>query len=225
MLLRHGVVRVGVMGRRSFSGAYKRKREYGIDQCPCSSYPARSIPMMVGSCAAMAALVGTFDAAGKSITGSYSHATPIFGAPAAQHGSAVEGEGAEHAGVGERGWREERERRRQSFFKVSVLVSLTVLGSGIRKWLKDGPRFVDRYASIFHVSLRSADALPLPRPPLALLHSSSRRSHPTMSRQSRRLSYRYRNASLCVTPPRTCSCLCNPIAMKTESYSSSSTDH
>ncbi|PWN94009.1 hypothetical protein FA10DRAFT_270905 [Acaromyces ingoldii] len=74
---------------------------------------ARSIPMMFGSCAALAALVGTFDAAGKSLTGSYAHGAPDFGAQAAQHGVALEGD----AGHGQRGWREEREARRKSFFK------------------------------------------------------------------------------------------------------------
>lgn len=76
---------------------------------------ARSVPMMMGSCAGLAALIGTFDAAGKSITGSYAHAQPI---KAAQYGAALEGEHAENAGAGEPGWREERERRRQRFFKV-----------------------------------------------------------------------------------------------------------
>ncbi|EPQ27546.1 uncharacterized protein PFL1_05084 [Pseudozyma flocculosa PF-1] len=74
---------------------------------------ARSLPMMVGSCAALAALVGTFDAAGKSIQGSYARPTPREFASAAQHGVAAEG----HSAPGERGWREEREARRQSFFK------------------------------------------------------------------------------------------------------------
>lgn len=74
--------------------------------------------MMFGSCAALAALVGTFDAAGKSLTGSYAHGAPDFGAQAAQHGVALEGD----AGHGQRGWREEREARRKSFFKVGLYV-------------------------------------------------------------------------------------------------------
>ena len=75
----------------------------------------RSIPVMVGSCAALATLVGTFDAAGKSLSGSYAHAQPNFGATAAKHSEGVEGEG-----LGQRGWREEREKRRAQFFKVSL---------------------------------------------------------------------------------------------------------
>lgn len=76
---------------------------------------------MVGSCAALATLIGTFDAAGKSISGAYSHGQPIFGAKATEHGVAIEGQGpeGENAGAGERGWREERARRREKFFKVS----------------------------------------------------------------------------------------------------------
>lgn len=35
----------------------------------CRRRTARSIPMMMGSCAALATLIGTFDAAGKSISG------------------------------------------------------------------------------------------------------------------------------------------------------------
>lgn len=73
--------------------------------------------MMFGSCATLAALVGTFDKAGKSLAGAYGSAnanSPI------SHGMAMEGQqpGLEHAGVGETGWRAERERRRTAFFKV-----------------------------------------------------------------------------------------------------------
>ncbi|UZJ55907.1 hypothetical protein CBS101457_005227 [Exobasidium rhododendri] len=79
---------------------------------------ARSIPMMVGSCAALATLIGTFDAAGRSISGSFPHAEPIFGAKATKDGVSIEG--GESGAHGGRGWREERERRRQNFFKVSL---------------------------------------------------------------------------------------------------------
>ncbi|KAN0065744.1 hypothetical protein ACQY0O_000874 [Thecaphora frezii] len=74
---------------------------------------ARSLPMMVGSCAALAALIGTFDAAGRSLQGTYARASPLDYTNANQHGVAAEGTAA----PGERGWREEREARRQSFFK------------------------------------------------------------------------------------------------------------
>lgn len=70
--------------------------------------------MMFGSCLALGALVGTFEAAGHSLRGAYPHASPLTA------GSAhVEGHLEEGAGTGERGWREERERRRERFFKVS----------------------------------------------------------------------------------------------------------
>jgi hypothetical protein len=89
--------------------------EYGV------SFSARSIPLMVGSCAAMAALIGTFDAAGKSLSGAYAHSQPVFGAKATEDGVSVAGQGpvGEHGVPGERGWREERDLRRQRFFKVS----------------------------------------------------------------------------------------------------------
>lgn len=71
---------------------------------------ARSVPMMFGGCASLAALIGTFDAAGKSLQGTYARASPTDFA----HG----GHDTSH-GPGEKGWREAREARRQSFFKVS----------------------------------------------------------------------------------------------------------
>lgn len=71
---------------------------------------ARSVPMMFGGCASLAALIGTFDAAGKSLQGTYARSSPKDFA----HG----GEDTEH-GPGGKGWREAREARRQSFFKVS----------------------------------------------------------------------------------------------------------
>lgn len=83
--------------------------------------------MMMGSCAALAALIGTFDAAGKSLSTAYSHGQPVYGAKATEHGVSIEGQGAENAAPGERGWREERDRRRQQFFKVSTCSSLTLL--------------------------------------------------------------------------------------------------
>lgn len=78
--------------------------------------------MMVGSCAGLAALIGTFDAAGKSITGSYAHGMPIYGAKASEEGVHIDGQHIENGAPGERGWREERERRRQQFFKVSTIL-------------------------------------------------------------------------------------------------------
>lgn len=98
------------------------------------SLSARSIPMMFGSCAALAALVGTFDAAGKSLTGSYAQGAPgLSGGVAAEHGTALEGD----AGHGQRGWREEREARRKSFFKVS----LSVLLRSRRLFADQSPRY------------------------------------------------------------------------------------
>ncbi|PWY99417.1 hypothetical protein BCV70DRAFT_118539 [Testicularia cyperi] len=73
----------------------------------------RSIPMMAGGCAALGALVGTFDAAGRSLQGTYARPSPKEYAHANSHGVASEGS----HGAGERGWREEREARRKSFFK------------------------------------------------------------------------------------------------------------
>jgi hypothetical protein len=86
-------------------------------------FAARSVPMMAGSCAGLAALIGTFDAAGKSISGSYARGMPIYGAHAtAEGGMAIEGQHLSNVPVrGELGWREERERRRQQFFKVRPL--------------------------------------------------------------------------------------------------------
>lgn len=74
---------------------------------------ARSVPMMFGGCAALAALIGTFDAAGKSLQGTYARPSPkdfALGDHDTSHGP------------GEQGWREAREARRQSFFKVSSKV-------------------------------------------------------------------------------------------------------
>lgn len=89
---------------------------------------ARSVPLMVGSCAGLAALIGTFDAAGKSITGAYAHGQPIYGAKASEHGVALEGEPGHYAGAGEVGWREERAKRREKFFKVRTPSSLEMIG-------------------------------------------------------------------------------------------------
>lgn len=77
---------------------------------PCL-YAERSVPMMFGSCLALGALVGTFDAAGKTFNGTAPHATPTS--------VASEGHQDEGHGAGEPGWREQREARRASFFKVS----------------------------------------------------------------------------------------------------------
>lgn len=67
---------------------------------------ARSVPMMFGGCASLAALIGTFDAAGKSLQGTY--ARPSANDFSHDHDAAP----------GAMGWREAREARRQSFFKV-----------------------------------------------------------------------------------------------------------
>ncbi|GAC97462.1 mitochondrial import inner membrane translocase subunit [Pseudozyma hubeiensis SY62] len=66
---------------------------------------ARSVPMMFGGCASLAALIGTFDAAGKSLQGTYARA------------SATDFSHGHDASPGTPGWREAREARRQSFFK------------------------------------------------------------------------------------------------------------
>lgn len=69
---------------------------------------------MFGSCAGLAALVGTFGAAGRSLTGPYSAALV----------DAARGDNAHSDnpdGPGESGWRAERERRRTNFFKVSTV--------------------------------------------------------------------------------------------------------
>lgn len=71
---------------------------------------ARSVPMMFGGCASLAALIGTFDAAGKSLQGTYSRASPQ---------DFAQGNHDTPHGTGAQGWREAREARRQSFFKVS----------------------------------------------------------------------------------------------------------
>ncbi|PWN53800.1 hypothetical protein IE53DRAFT_309610 [Violaceomyces palustris] len=68
---------------------------------------ARSIPMMAGSCIALASLVGTFDAAGKSLTGTYAKPSPADFIPS-------------EGGHAEKSWRELREERRKNFFKVSI---------------------------------------------------------------------------------------------------------
>lgn len=71
-----------------------------------------SIPTMFGSCAGLAAVVGTFGAAGRSLTGPYSAALV----------DAAKGDNSDNSTTpGEVGWRAERERRRNSFFKVSTM--------------------------------------------------------------------------------------------------------
>ena len=70
---------------------------------------ARSVPMMFGGCASLAALIGTFDAAGKSLQGTYLRASPK---------DFAHGDHDTSHGPGELGWREAREARRQNFFKV-----------------------------------------------------------------------------------------------------------
>jgi len=72
---------------------------------------ARSVPMMFGGCASLAALIGTFDAAGKSLQGTYSRPSPK---------DFAQGDHDTAHGPGGQGWREAREARRQSFFKVST---------------------------------------------------------------------------------------------------------
>ncbi|SAM82427.1 related to nadh-ubiquinone oxidoreductase 21.3 kda subunit [Ustilago bromivora] len=69
---------------------------------------ARSVPMMFGGCASLAALIGTFDAAGKSLQGTYARPTPT---------DFAHGDHDTSHGSGEKGWREAREARRRSFFK------------------------------------------------------------------------------------------------------------
>lgn len=64
---------------------------------------SRSVPMMAGGCAGLAALIGTFDAAGRSLQGTQSRPSGLD----------------QHESHGEPGWREQREARRKSFFKVS----------------------------------------------------------------------------------------------------------
>lgn len=73
---------------------------------------------MFGSCAGLAALIGTFDAAGSSLTGRYPRASPADLIKAQKES----GEG--HHGEGQPkdlSWREAREERRKSFFKVSAV--------------------------------------------------------------------------------------------------------
>lgn len=69
---------------------------------------------MFGSCAGLAALVGTFGAAGHSLTGPYSAAL-VDAAKGENHSD-------NPYGPGEAGWRAERERRRTNFFKVSEVI-------------------------------------------------------------------------------------------------------
>lgn len=59
--------------------------------------------MMFGNCLALATLMGTFRAAGDSLTGPYKEGTPLS-----------VGGGDENTPE----WREEREKRRMRFFKV-----------------------------------------------------------------------------------------------------------
>jgi hypothetical protein len=76
--------------------------------------------MMIGSCAALATLIGTFDAAGRSISGSFAHAEPVFGAKATKDGVSIDGHVTDGESATHGAWREERERRRQNFFKVRL---------------------------------------------------------------------------------------------------------
>lgn len=64
--------------------------------------------MMAGGCLALGMLMGSFDAAGKSIMGTAAKPSPADAAPS-------HGDEEEHAPS----WREERDRRRRGFFKVS----------------------------------------------------------------------------------------------------------
>ncbi len=73
---------------------------------------ARSVPMMFGGCASLAALIGTFDAAGKSLSGVYARPSP--------NDFTHSDHDASH-GTHELSWKEAREARRQSFFKVCTL--------------------------------------------------------------------------------------------------------
>lgn len=73
---------------------------------------ARSVPMMFGGCASLAALIGTFDAAGKSLSGVYARPSP--------NDFTHSDHDASH-GTRELSWKEAREARRQSFFKVRAL--------------------------------------------------------------------------------------------------------
>lgn len=61
---------------------------------------------MFGSCAGLAALIGTFGAAGRSLAGPYK-------------ASLVDAARGENPESGDAGRRSESERRRKSFFKVS----------------------------------------------------------------------------------------------------------
>lgn len=70
---------------------------------PSSS--ARSVPMMFGSCLALGTLMGTFRAAGDSLTGPYKEGLPL-----------AAGGGDEN----QPDWRELRKERRNAFFKVSL---------------------------------------------------------------------------------------------------------
>lgn len=67
---------------------------------------------MVGSCAGLAALVGTFDAAGGSLMGDWTKENTVA------DGLANLGHGADDHTAGESGMRQIREERRRRFFKV-----------------------------------------------------------------------------------------------------------
>jgi len=68
---------------------------------------------MFGSCAGLAALIGTFDAAGSSLSGRYPRASPLD--------LRKESEGHGHdEGSKDLNWREARDERRKAFFKVST---------------------------------------------------------------------------------------------------------
>lgn len=66
--------------------------------------------MMAGSCIGLAALIGTFEAAGGSLMGNFATANPVAEARAL---------GLDHDAPSEPDWREQRDERRRKFFKVS----------------------------------------------------------------------------------------------------------
>jgi hypothetical protein len=74
---------------------------------------ARSIPTLFGASAGLALLLGVFDEAGASLTGS--NKRPSLLDAVGRSGDAD----SDHVPVGSRGWREERDERRRRFFKVS----------------------------------------------------------------------------------------------------------
>ncbi|PWN98026.1 hypothetical protein FA09DRAFT_330186 [Tilletiopsis washingtonensis] len=72
---------------------------------------ARSIPTLFGASAGLALLLGVFDEAGASLTGS--NKRPSLLDAVGRSGDAD----SDHVPVGSRGWREERDERRRRFFK------------------------------------------------------------------------------------------------------------